>query len=223
MKKFTHYFILLWLISPAGLATTINFGDYQYTTGENSFSGNGLEWLRWDLTANQSVDSALDTYQALGWRLANSQEMANLFNSFAIAPANHFGNDESQSYQQVLPLVDAPTVYDDIIAFLGTTFFDAGGASGDGELARLFSAAIYGSDDNNNGFVNGAIIQSDMTFQGSSYDNVALLFEDSFYVTNQVYEGAGIALVRNITQVPEPGQLSLFLALMFVLRLMKRK
>ncbi len=197
-------------------ATTIQFGDYEYTTGENVFRGGGVEWLRWDQTVELSVNDALTSYSSQGWRLATNVEMADLFNSFNIAPANFFGSDEVESYLQILPLVDAATIYDDIIAFLGTSFYENGGDSGVGELARSFSSAIYGQDSNGNGFFNGAIIQSDMTYQGTSYDNAALLFEDTFYMPDEVYEGVSVALVR---EVSEPESIAILGALLLMIGL----
>lgn len=61
--------------------------------------------------------------------------------------------DETLSYSQVLALIDAPTIYDEIIGFLGTPF-----------------------------------------------DNVALLFEDTFYLSDEVYEGVAVALVREVSE-----------------------
>jgi len=92
-------FSIIALLAVAALAlplTThagpITHNGYTLDEGTHIVSGGGLEWLQWDQTIGRSVNAVITDPLYAGWRLANNNEMASLFNAFTLG-ATHWDTD----------------------------------------------------------------------------------------------------------------------------------
>jgi hypothetical protein len=91
LKKIVFLSSLL-VTSMTAQAALIQYGDYKRDSASNIVTGHGLEWLKWDVTKDMSINSALALYEIDGWRLASNDEMASLFRNFNfIQPSTVFG------------------------------------------------------------------------------------------------------------------------------------
>lgn len=73
---------LLLLISFNGSSAIIESRGYSLDTSTNIITGGELEWLNWDETISMSVANVYDSPLFSGWRLATSDEMYDLLNTF---------------------------------------------------------------------------------------------------------------------------------------------
>jgi hypothetical protein len=80
-------------LAVSGLANAVPITHYGYTLNPSTnivTHTDGTEWLKWDQTLNESIDSALSIYASQGWMLASNTQMAGLFADFGCA----HGTDE---------------------------------------------------------------------------------------------------------------------------------
>jgi hypothetical protein len=92
----------LLLTSVTAQASLISHFGYERDSAANVVTGGGLEWLKWDVTKGMSINSALSTHAAQGWRLASNVEMAALFNTFQFS-SNVFTGVERLSQSVASP------------------------------------------------------------------------------------------------------------------------
>lgn len=92
-------------------ATPVTIGDYSYSGTGSTFTGGGLEWLRWDQTTQQSIASAESNNP--GYRVATAEEIRKLMTAAFGSMFNWDGNDkliasgwQSNLVQQSLTFMD---------------------------------------------------------------------------------------------------------------------
>jgi len=192
-------FVLLAALLFSGFGTAnaavVSYHGYTLDTDTNIVTGGGLEWLQWDETLGQSVNSALGNYAGAGWRVATNTEMADLLNAFSFGMVF----DGIENTKQSLGVEDEGYKAAEFIELFGET-----------QLSNnKRSQASYGTDLNNNGFINHTYIE-----QWTSINRlfVADYGDDGPYVyftADQPRANAGVALVR-LTGVPVPAAVWLF-------------
>ncbi len=67
------------------IAAVITYGSYSLDTGTNIVTGDGLEWLQWDDTIGESIDSiqsVLNIIEGGNWTIAPTLRDAELFYDF---------------------------------------------------------------------------------------------------------------------------------------------
>jgi hypothetical protein len=223
MSKKLFFSAIFLLVSHLAQAGVIGYNGYSRNDSGNVVSNGKLEWLKWDVTLGMSVDSALTTYGADGWRIASNKDMASLFNNFNFVQFTSWTDVENET--QANPSAWTPSdagPHSLFIELFGSTYHSQ--CAPDQTVwcysrsePYKFTFATYVSDANGNGLLNSAIIADDfiyLTPYDESYDfNVALLCADSPEACNAYHQyDRGIALVRD---VPEPGTLSLLALILF--------
>lgn len=68
--------------SMATQASVIEYNGFSRDVSSNIVTGNGLEWLMWDVNKGKSITEALDEYSHAGWMLATDTQINSLFNKF---------------------------------------------------------------------------------------------------------------------------------------------
>jgi hypothetical protein len=194
-------------------ANIINPGNgYTREEASNVVQGDGLEWLKWDVTIGRSVETALEVYASERWRLATRIEMADLFNAFS------FGDPfTSQTVTQRVSFdwTDEETgLQRDFLDLFGRTSIDS---------SRRFvandpperSVAFFGSFSVDGGVYVASLLDdfSRILFASNTLglnDGEMMLNFDVDYNRpfNPTLFGTGVALVRSVS-VPEPGTLAL--------------
>lgn len=81
-------------------AGPITYNGYTLDEAENIVSGGGLEWLQWDETIGLSADEVSTDPVYAGWRLANNNEMASLFNAFTLGGSSWDTDPTTTQLQQ---------------------------------------------------------------------------------------------------------------------------
>tara|TARA_B110000211_G_C14093249_1_gene560765 strand:- start:5741 stop:6418 length:678 start_codon:yes stop_codon:yes gene_type:complete len=208
MKKL--FFGLLFIFTSfTSNAALITHNGYTLNEDTNVISGNGMEWLQWDVTFLTSIDVALSLYGADGWKLASNQQMSELFNSFGLASSNLWDADENTSQFLTSPFEHGEDITNDPeLRFLSLFGFTRGLTEGWWDLQKETSA-IFGNDLDGDGLYNIASVSDDYElapFMRQKTNSVSL--RNDVY-TNSQYGGYGIALVRT-TSVPEPSTLAIF-------------
>jgi hypothetical protein len=214
----------LLLTSLTANATLIAHSGYARDSASNIVTGGGLEWLKWDVTKGMSINSALATYTAHGWRLASNKEMAALFNTFLFGPYVFTDDNETpQSTSSPWSLSEA-TNYNKFIELFGTTSstplvcnaVQTTWCNAPTDL-DVRSMAMFGTDANQNGRFQRAEVQDDYTYiYGDRLlytpQSVAL-FQGESYTGGYTSQNAGVALVRTFdtapVAVPTPGSIGL--------------
>ncbi len=213
----------LLLTSVTAHATVISHFGYERDSASNIVTGGGLEWLKWDVTKGMSINSALSTYKAQGWRLASNVEMAALFNKF------QFGADVFTGVEGTLQTTTYPwspsedSNYNLFYNLFGLTYENTNVCT----ITRPTScyvkednyvgvAALYGSDDNRDRMYKRANVYDDKTWRSNIQTDViqaqAYLTND-YKPVNDASPSVGVALVRtfdtNPVTVPTPGSIGL--------------
>ena len=206
------------------IATNAAISHNGYTLNEstNIVSGGGLEWLQWDETVRQSIDTALATYGHDGWRVASNVEMAELFSAFF--PQLAWDTDE-QTVQQLglhdtLGSMDSPANM--FITLFGDTYA-AGGFQCCGTGDNLQKArAFFGADTDGDSLFNQAVVFDEYTsWDAKLHDGSADLYGDGHKASLYGVEN-GVALVR-ISEVPIPAAGWLFISALVGLVGIKRR
>jgi hypothetical protein len=208
---------LLFLFAGFQANASIIFNGYTHDTSTDIVTGGGLDWLQWDYTIGQSIDTALagaaTSAYGGGWALASNAQMAGLFNSFGFGA---FGTVEHSTYRFSDPFTSSEdAVTDNELAFIsmfGDTYLAGGFASCAGAECYQEARALYGSDADGDNFFNRALV----------YDDYRLMFGtrqtlQSGFIELNVDQWAnwigdvrsGVALVR-AASVPEPSIFALF-------------
>lgn len=205
--------LVVGLSTSHSFASVITYAGYSHDTTTDLVNGAGLEWLQWDVTANQSIATALGTYAGSGWRLASNLEMSTLFNSFSFGIV--FDSDENTRQTQQISYLDQNSeneVTNIFISMFGDTHKASGGTLF-GTIDEPFeiTGAYFGEDGNGNNLYNFAAVSDDYVSDGvfGLIRNFAFatLAEDGSDDT-AAYLDFGVALVRD---VPNPGTLMLIL------------
>jgi hypothetical protein len=194
-------------------ANIINPGNgYTREEASNVVQGDGLEWLKWDVTIGRSVETALEVYASERWRLATRIEMADLFNAFS------FGDPfTSQTVTQRVSFdwTDEETgLQRDFLDLFGRTSINSSrGLVANDPIER--SVAFFGSFSVDGGVYIASLVDDWSRILSSSStpiltDGVTMLNFDVDYNRpfNPTLFGTGVALVRSVS-VPEPGTLAL--------------
>jgi hypothetical protein len=184
---------------------------YTRMEASNVVQGGGLEWLKWDETVGQSIESALRLYADRGWRLATNSEMADLFNAFKFGGVFSAREDLSQS---------ATTDWTDVETGDHNSFIDLFGTTDFGDCCGVVpgdpvesSMAYFGDDSDGDYFYNAARVSDDFSVF-TSPDDVAVFdarAEFSFDAWGYSYGFSnvrGVALVKSVS-VAEPGTFAL--------------
>lgn len=197
-------------------AAILSYGGYTHDTNTDIVTGNGLEWLQWDRTLNESINSVqsqLNTIDGGGWSIATNVQMAELFNAFDFGLTFDVDHSTTQTastgYQYPDTLAETDQLF---IAMFGDTY-EAGGYSYCYSNNHCYQAsnAIFGYDVDNDGLHNTAFITDDYQHNntGELRDGVAQLNRDQVS-PNVDQEVWGVALVRDASVVPVPAAVWLF-------------
>jgi hypothetical protein len=204
-------------------ASIISYAGYTHDTDTDIVVGGGLEWLQWDLTVGQSIETALINYASDGWGLASNIQTSALFNAFDFGST--FDSDESttQGFNTGTDLGTEDSANHAFITMFGDTYNPLGSITDYGEGGYDYSGAYFGTDLNANGLYNTAFIWDDYTQpNGMVHPGRAVLRADEFGAGSN-WSNYGVALVRPAT-VPEPAPLVLLLTgLVGVIVARKRK
>lgn len=194
--------------SLASHSATISYQGYTLDTNTHIVSDGGIEWLQWSQTSNQTVNNALATYAASGWRLASNYEMAQLFNNFGLG--SHAGVtfvDDESLYQSAFFPFDAAEegITNQFLELFGLSFPQnvLQCNSLPGSCDQTF--ALFGSDNDGDGFINIAKVSDDW----GGYSSSISLDPDNFYTLDNTSLSVGVALVRG-SVVPIPAAAWLF-------------
>lgn len=190
-------------------ATPISKNGYSYSGSGTTFTGAGLEWLRWSETLNMTVNEATSAYAGSGYRIATKSEGDSLIK--ALTPTSkgyggpYNGADDSKIFDIVGGLVDLPLTEDPSF-----------------NLSAIASAG-YGLDDNDDHRVSGfyyfAAYNDDYKkptiIQGVSGPlggyGIIERSDDYVNVKTTKWAVAGVMLVRDLpTAVSEPAPIALF-------------
>lgn len=191
-------------------ATLITESGYTLNTNTNIVTGGGLEWLQWDETVGLSINDVMDPnsqFAQEGWTVASNQNMAMLFTDWGFGPSGHVWDVDDNTIQGVF---DVKGSYMDLTAFKFSNLF---GFTSQNPPLTWDSAALFGSDSDNDGLFSTAIVR---TFDNPSYSfatgSSSIFADDDPSVTSDTsFADYGVALVRTPVKVPEPGSLALAL------------
>ena len=190
-------------------ATLITHNGFELNTETNIVTGNGLEWLQWDLTIGQPIDAAISHYSSAGWRSANTNEMASLLNSFEFGMTFSGLTNATQSITS--PWTSSEdSIHNNFISLFGTTFFDCNSCNND---PAIFSQALsVGPEVIGGQTIFRISVRDDFTHPIQKAGHRATLdslFEETSYSDSRY----GIALVRmppDSAPIPEPATILLF-------------
>lgn len=195
------------VISGTAHSALITYNGYTLDTDTNIVTGGGLEWLQWDQTQGKSINEAITQYNAAGWKLASNTQMAALFRAFTfnttLMDNTYVGT--SGSYVSGSDI----SIWDNFIALFADTSNVPPEYFGTGYDSMQFAQAVYGSDEDADGYYKTAYVRSDFVYStGGEAQPLAVLRNDAF--TNTSLQGAtGVALVRSAS-VPEPSTIAIF-------------
>lgn len=207
-------------------AELLTYNGYTLDDETDVVTGGDLEWLQWDRTLGQSVDSALSVFARDGWRLANNIEMAELFNAFGFGASFTWDSEETTdqfSYNDDGAIENvAIDPEKQFVTLFGNTRPDFCGNPTISDPCEHTGALFGDSLDAINGTFNFAEVSDDFSCplcSTSYFFGVAGLHSIGYPGTLPL-EGFGVALVRT-SLVPEPNTLLLFFV--FALTLATRK
>jgi hypothetical protein len=224
----------LLVISLASHAGVISHYGYERDDASNIVTGNGLEWLQWDVTKGMSIDSTLQSYSIDGWKLASNQQMAGLFNAFGFGKSD-WTDSESSFQSSATPWTpDESSPHNAFLELFGVTFESSCSPSqiifcNDPSDRFRASRAYYGSDADRDLMFNFAHVVDDYTTLAESdlrRDHYAgLSFDSTHLVEYSLY--AGVALVREVQMpvhnVSEPYTFSLLAFALIALGFRRRQ
>ncbi len=211
----------------------ITHNGYTLETTTNIVTGGGLEWLQWDVTVGQTINTALGTYAADGWVLASNTDMKNLFDVFF--PVGTFGvawdtNENSYRGGYTQWNTSENSVQNNFIELFGDTQMAGGGSPGNVEDPYTSSRAAFGHDLDNDGLYNLTIVMDDRTLLNGSTGDAYQTMGRDMWGSNDSGAWFGVALVRDITlvqstniNVPEPSTLLLMSAGLLGLGIRRRR
>lgn len=197
---------------------------YSLNTETNIVTGGGLEWLRWDQTVGQSINSALANYSTDGWRLATNIEMATLlntwFNRWSFDP--NFTDSENITQQYTLDkyYTSSSSPADYFFLLFGRSYFDSTYISPFEGIT-----ALYGADLNGNNKYNKAEVQDSWIYSSTSYGPGFVKLNWDGYTADLTHPSTGVALVRDIqiSSVPVPAAAFMFAPVLLGFLALRRK
>lgn len=197
-------------------AAIISHNGYSLDTTTNVVTGGGLQWLQWDETVGQSIDTALGAYAADGWRLASNVEMANLFNSFAFGTTINTSEEGWRAWRGEVPTTEV----DKMVELFGAT---NSGSSVPLVDPLKTTGALFGADPDGNNWYNLVRLHDDYTSGDVPpiFYPARLEYWIDFYPTDYTHFQAGVALVRS--EVPVPASAWLFASALIGLLSFRRK
>ena len=208
------------LLSLSANAATVSYNGYNLDTVTNIVTGNDLEWLQWNETVGQSINTALSNYSSDGWRLATNAEMAKLFNDFGLGIT--FDSDENTS-QSVTLYSEAysHSRANQFIEIFGDTYSAAGFNYDYGDEYEE-SRALFGGDGDADQLFNTAYIRDEWHTSGGHLipGSASMVIDDTY--PDYSNETWGVSLVR-VSPVPVPAASWLFMSALISLAGYKRK
>lgn len=226
--------------SLAASASLISYNGYTLDTDTNIVTGGGVQWLQWDVTTNQSINTALaangvfdGTNYGSGWELASNLQLASLFDAFSLFSTTN-PNYTAHSSQSYNGSDTDDTAYAHLRQLFGDTDYHSGEPYGEVFDAYAAALALYGSNADGSGLYNLVSVIDDYTFHYTApapgytahYGDNAYLYQAQYSAD---YRSAltGIALVRapKVTDaaVPEPPTLLVFSFGLLALALPRKK
>lgn len=203
------------LLSSGVSAGVLTYGGYSHDTDTDIVTGNGLEWLQWDRTVGESINSIqslLGTVEGGGWHIASNAEMAPLLNAFNFGITFDTDENSHQLIHTGYAFPDTEVETDEtFVAMFGNTY-TAGGFSSPSPNGHYYTraTAIYGTDQDGDDRYNMVTVMGDYT-NLHGYDVAGRITDFGDVVkpssTNATY---GVALVRDVTPVPVPAAIWLF-------------
>lgn len=208
-----------------GKSAIIESRGYSLDTSTNIITGGGLEWLNWNETIELSVANVYDSSQFNGWRLATSNEMRTLLNTF-------FGPVDTNSSVKQRVDGDYGSAFGEEFFSLFTGYRDNFcGTSRNGCLTnpQNRTLTIYGKEDS----LRTLFIREDYDWGNDTTGFADVKGYLEIYTgpatTNSMLHNTGIALVRGVGSLPsqstgsvsvsEPNELLFFsVFLLIVLR-----
>ena len=202
------------VLSASANAAIISYSGYTHDTDTDIVTGNGLEWLQWDRTVGQSINSIqsqLHTLEGGGWSVASNTQMAQLFNAFDFGLT--FDNDENtrQVVASGYTAGDTGTEADELfISMFGDTYAASGYSHCNFGDCFEQTLALFGNDPDADGYVNVANVYDDYRGEGGEFfSGTTDLLEDHVLISSSV-DLMGVALVREVSAVPVPAAVWLF-------------
>lgn len=200
----------------ASQAALISYNGYERDINSSTVKGGGLDWLMWDVTKGKTISDALAEYS--GWRLASNREMGDLFNAFGFGRSHWVSNESVGEYAETPHSPNVEGAHAKFMDLFGNMVNQSCALSmatrncySDTDPYRHVSA-LYGSDENENGFYNLAQIVDDYTYlRGLGFSGVSE--ETSGHAASLHYDGFpaslwyvnfGVALVRPSDSVSPP-------------------
>ena len=201
-------------------AGLISYKGYTLNEEKNIVSGNGLEWLQWDVTVGMSISSALidiadgninGINYGAGWGLASNVNIASLLNAFDIKD-NLIWNINENTGQSTPTPIDA--VEDEsidpekqLVKLFGNTWTEYFGNNGSLDPLE-YTNALFGHDLDNDNLYNRLSINDDYTINvNSSFNGHARVYADHFSSNYSAFN-TGIVLIRpindTISKIPSP-------------------
>lgn len=215
-------------------AAVISYNNFSKADNSEIVHGNGLQWLSWTNTNGLSINDALAKYKQDGWRLASNLEMAGLMNNFKLGLANWTASEQTDQSAVISWVAGEGSVSQLLIQMFGATM--RGGTCG--ELGRgvlcyqdkdplTIAAALFGSDDNQNGKYNTVQVIDDASYVNANgsvgqVPHQAALWRD-IRDSSVPFANTGVALVRTVNNVPAPTSLALIGLGLLALRLRRNK
>lgn len=196
------------VLTSAANASLISYNGYSRDISSNVVNGGALEWLKWDQTTGESINSAIEKYSSSGWRLASNEDMVELFNAFKFKSTNWIARETISQGVTVPWAIGEQSPFYSFIELFGVTLFDVTckdvkADCFDPAEPLSISLALYGSDLNKNGNYHRAFVRDDDYFYPQAgepgfTEHSAYLHLDSFK-SNRSNDYTGVALVRTAT------------------------
>lgn len=199
------------IASFATQAALIHHNGFERNSSSNIVKGGGLEWLKWDVTANRSINQALALYAPDGWRLASNTEMEGLYKSFSFEKSD-WNNSEEPAQRSITPWTQTElSSHNQFVELFGATY--SGPACNTSNIHHCYlstdlfryTQALFGSDGDKDALYKRAYIADDFTYSSRSNNlfvvaygwNEAVIYEDSWNEFD-VDQHTGVALVRSV-------------------------
>ena len=205
-------------------AGLISANGYSWDTSEDSFSNGSLEWLRLTETVGLSVNEALAANA--GYRVATSSELYQLYDdwftngSIPASPADVSFNSAYGAGEELVDWFGCITQCD--YAFSNWSHYDGSTLhSAEYDFSDLVSSS-YLLFELDNGYYGYSNINDDRAYTYTStygstvstnnyqYGQQAYTEVHTSYNTDFKNATWGVALVRDVTSVPEPSTLAVF-------------
>jgi hypothetical protein len=194
------------ILQTQALAGIMNYAGYSHDDSTNIITGDGLEWMRWDVTVDQSINIALNKYSTDGWRLASNTEMTSLFNNFMFTYTFPDKENAFLSFKRAYTASKNDS-HDRFVEMFGHTL-SATWPITDPETPSKSTYALYGNDADADGKFKVASIRNDYKQSNGIERDAAHILTDDQFSLDYSKAHIGVALVR-ATNVPEPETLVL--------------